>query len=98
MLLYLSRERDAVDGVFGAKAADAAKMEDDLSDAVLVGQWATADVDVVRTRVIQLEPYIATRVHEETRYLRERQTRLAKFTCTKSNSKSYFSALEKTCV
>jgi len=80
MLCYLSRERDAVDGVFRAKAADAAKMQDDLGDAVLVGQWASADVDVVRTRIIQLEPHIATGVHEETRHLADREANRQTYT------------------
>jgi len=50
----LSRERDAADGVFWAKAADAAEVKQDLSDAVLIWERTAGDVNTVsKTRFIK---------------------------------------------
>ena len=52
----------AADGVFGTDHVGAAEVDDDLGDAVVVRQRATADVDVMSAGLVEFQLDVVTGV------------------------------------
>ena len=50
VISYLTREADAIDGMFGSNRVDATKMKLNMADSVTVRQWSTRDVDAAASR------------------------------------------------
>jgi len=64
VLSDLGRERQSVDGVLWSSAVGDAEVHDELTDAVLVGQWTSADVDVVQARIVEDQSDVVTSVDQ----------------------------------
>jgi len=60
----LDRKLERVDGVFRADGVCAAEVQNNLGDAVVIGQWSTADVDVVGRRLVERQSHVMSRVHQ----------------------------------
>ena len=67
---YLRGERLPIDGVFGTDAIATAEVEHDFTYTVLIYERTSADVDGVRTGVVQDNLHVMAGIHQDSAHLR----------------------------
>ena len=65
----LGSESHIVDGVLGALMFAGAEVEQNLAGSIHIRQRSAGDVDVTRTKIVQDESNVVTRVHQSAAHL-----------------------------